>query len=130
MKPPSSQSSSSAERKISSVLQLFGTLTMTLSLATLYISILTPDWLTLQEPILDPTELEKLGPYDDDPKPHLLKAKLGLFRTCTAFKLDKECVSFDFRRFLEDWELFEERRGGFSYGGSELVIGCVNRVRY
>lgn len=62
-------------------LALLGTLSCLAALLILWMAVLTVDWVSIQEPQIDQTELDKLGPYEE-PTPHLLRAKFGLFKMC------------------------------------------------
>jgi len=58
-----------------------GTVCCVGSLVVLWLAVLTLDWLSIQEPILDAVAMDKLGPYDE-PQVRLIRAKFGLFRIC------------------------------------------------
>jgi hypothetical protein len=60
---------------------VLGTLCCIGALVVLWMAVLTVDWVSIQEPQVDQTELDKLGPYEE-PRPHLIRAKFGLFKMC------------------------------------------------
>lgn len=102
-------------------LAILGTLCCLAALAVLWLAVLSVDWVSIQEPQLDPLELDKLGPYEEA-KPHLIRAKFGLFKMCIqtqqALALPPKTLSFG----TSDSLINSQHTGGpINYGSSNGI---------
>ena len=108
-------------------LAVLGTLCCIAALAVLWMAVLTVDWVSIQEPQIDQLELDKLGPYEE-PKPHLIRVKFGLFKMCfqNSQRINQECKDLDWYNF-----------GLINFGSSKkapempsaLIANCVQKLK-
>jgi len=109
-------------------LAVLGTLCCIAALTVLWCSVISSDWITLQEPQVDSMEMEKLGPYEEA-KPHLIRTKFGLFKMCVnnSQKRYDECSILEWYNF--GFINFGPTRSAMPMP-TELIANCVEKIRY
>jgi len=121
---------------------VLGTLCCIAALVVLWMAVLSVDWVSIQEPQVDQSELDKLAPYEEA-RPHLIRAKFGLFKMClqqlsshgssAAQQLVKSGGQNPYECHDLDWYNF----GVINFDSSrkpppmptELIANCVEKLR-